>query len=383
MDMLLKNVLAFRDGAWKPTDIAVGQGKIEAVRDAGAERIATEVAPAGAGGASGVETRDLSGLYASAGWVDLHTHLLPLRYGGVGTHAEKIGLRTGVTALCDAGTVGAETFGRLRDKVIADARVPVKCLLNIKRTGIRFWKVGSNEPGLDDVPAMVKLKEAHPELVAGVKVTASKEHMLDSDPRYFVKKAVEAGAALKLPVMVHIGRTPPSLREILPLLRPGDIITHCFRNGGHTILDPSGKVRGDVREAAARGVLFDVGHGVKSFSFPVAEQALAQGFPPTSISTDLYMLSTPYRAISFANVLTKFLALGMKLEDLMDRASTAPAAAMGLSRGLEPGRPACITLFKVVDDNGVLKDCWNQARPARQRIVPSCVIHEGKFMHCN
>ncbi|HUT55171.1 MAG TPA: hypothetical protein VM658_17410 [bacterium] len=378
MDMLLKNVLVFRDGTWKLTDIAIGAGKIEAVTDAGKEEVAAQAAPAG-----GVEVHDLSGLHASAGWVDLHTHLLPLRYGGIGTHAEKIGLRTGVTALLDVGTVGSETFARLRDKVIATARLPVKCLLNIKRPGIRFWKVGGNEPGLDDIPAMVKLKEAHPDLIAGVKVTASKEHMLDYDPMYYVRKAMEAGAELRLPVMVHIGRTPPSLAEILPLLKPGDIITHCFRNGGHTILDSSGKIRSDAREAAARGVLFDVGHGVKSFSFPVAEKALEQGFLPTSISSDLYMLSTPYRAISFANVLTKFLAIGMKLEDIMARASTAPASVMGLSRGLEPGRPASITLFKVVDDECVLKDCWNQARPVKKRIQPSCVIHEGRFMHCN
>lgn len=377
MDMLLKNVLAFRDGDWKATDIGIGQGMIEKVADVGGE-VATKVAPTGHN-----EIHDLSGLYASPGWVDIHTHLLPLRYGGPGTHVEKIGLRTGVTALLDVGTVGTETFPRLRDKVIASARLPVKCLLNIKRTGIRFWKVGSNEPGLDDIPAMAALQETHPELIAGVKVTASKEHMLDSDPMYYVRKAIEAGQALKLPVMVHIGRTPPSLAEILPLMRPGDIITHCFRNGGHTILDSGGRIRSDVREAAARGVRFDVGHGVKSFSFPVAERALSQGFMPFSISSDLYMLSTPYRAINFANVLTKFLAIGMKLEDIMTRASIAPAGVLGLSRGLAPGLPASITLFKLVDDASTLKDCWNEARPAKKRILPACVIHEGKFMHCN
>ena len=371
MDVLLKNLLVFRDGRWKPTDIAVGQGRITAISD-----------PGKASGPEAAPTHDLSGIYASPGWVDIHTHLLPLRYRGVGTHAEKIGLRTGVTALLDVGTTGAKNFHVLRDKVIQGATLPIKCLLNIKSTGIRFWKVGSNEPGLDDIPAMETLAQEHPDLICGVKVTASKEHMLDYDPMYYVRQAIAAGERMKLPVMVHIGRTPPSLSEILPLMRPGDVLTHCFRNGDHTILDPAGKVRDDVLEAEKRGVRFDIGHGVKSFSFPVAERALQQGFLNFSISSDLYMFSTPYRARNFANVLTKFLALGMNIEDIMERASLLPAAVMGLDRGIEPGKPASLTLFKLVDDDFILKDCWNQAVRATKRIQPVGVFQDGQLVPC-
>lgn len=369
MDLSIKNVRVFRDGKYKPTDIGIDAGKIAEVSDPGESGKADE-------------THDLSGCYASPGWVDLHTHLLPLRYGGVGTHTEKIGLSTGVTALLDVGTVGTKNFGLFLDKVVKKSRVPVKVLLNIKSTGIRFWKVGRDEPGLDDIPAMERVAREYPDLVCGVKVTASKEHMLDDDPMYYVRKAVEAGKRLGLPVMVHIGRTPPSLSEILPLLRSGDIITHCFRNGGHTILDPSGEINKDVRLAARTGLRFDVGHGVKSFSFPVAEEALAEGFTSFSISSDLYMLSTPYRAKSFAYVLTKFLALGMELNDVMHRASVVPGEVIGLKRGLEPGLTASITIFKIESGDFVLSDCWNQKRRTRHKIRPVGVVHEGRFIHC-
>lgn len=368
MSMILRNVNVFRDGGWKPSEVVIEDGLISSVADPGR------------GGAG--EVFDLENRYASPGWVDLHTHLLPLRYGGIGTHTEKIGLRTGVTALVDVGTVGASNFSRLEEKVIRRSRIPVKCFLNIKRTGIRFWKVGTNEPGLDDIPAMERAALAHPEIIAGVKVTASKEHMLDFDPMYYVRKAIEAGERLCLPVMVHIGLTPPSLSEILEVMRPGDILTHCFRDGGHTILDEEGRIREDVAAAAARGVRFDVGHGVKSFDFGVAGKALEQGFREFSISSDLYMLSTPYRAINFANVLTKFLALGMGLDEIMHRASVLPGRAVGIDRGIEPGKPASITVFEILDRELVLKDCWNNERRADKMIRPSCVIHEGRFLSC-
>jgi dihydroorotase len=370
MGLLLKNILVFRDGEWKPTDVAIEGDRIRSLAD-----------PGEAGSAD--ETREFSGLYASPGWVDIHTHLLPLRYGGIGTHTKKIGLRAGVTALLDVGTVGAKTFHKLRDKVVSKARLPVKCLLNIKKTGIRFWKVGRDEPSLDDIPAMERVAGDNPDLICGVKVTASKEHMLDSDPMYYVRKAIEAGEALGLPVMIHIGRTPPSLKEIMPLMRPGDVLTHCFRNGPHNILDASGKIREEVLEAKGRGGKFDIGHGVKSFSFPVAEKALEQEFDDFSISSDLYMLSTPYRAVSFANVLTKFLALGMKLEDVMHRASVVPAELMGLERGIEPGKPASITVFKLAEGHFKLKDCWNRERTSNRRIRPVGVVHQGKLIDCS
>jgi dihydroorotase len=370
---LIKEVLVFRNGAWRPTDIAIDGDRIAAVAD-----------PGGAGPAGPAGTvHDLKGLYASPGWVDIHTHLLPLRYGGVGTWPEKVGLPTGVTGLVDAGTVGAENFKLLHDRIIAPARLPIKVFLNIKKTGIRFWKVGGNERGLDDIAAMERVAAANPDLVVGVKVTASKEHMLDDDPMYYVRQAIEAGKRLRLPVVVHIGRTPPSLDEILPLMREGDVLTHVFRNGPHSIIGADGRIKPAVLDARARGVRFDIGHGVKSFAFAPAEAALAQGLTDFSISSDLYMLSTPYRAKNFAHVLDKFLALGLRLEDIMAKASTVPGRIAGLRRGIEPGLPASITLFKLVDGEFDLEDCWDHHRRSPRRIQPVAVVNAGRYLHCS
>jgi dihydroorotase len=369
-DLVLKGIKIFRQGGWNAFDLAVVGRNLSRIAPAGSEKL-----EAG-------KILDFTGRYASPGWIDLHTHLLPLRYGGVGTHAEKIGLKTGVTALLDVGTVGADTFDKFHEKVVQQSATPIFALLNIKRRGIRFWKVGRDEPGEDNIDAMARVVEKYPGIIKGIKITASKEHMLSKDPLYYVRRAREAGDRLQLPLMVHIGQTPPSLTDLLPLLKAGDILTHCFRNGDHAILNPAGKIRPDVLEAKARGVRFDIGHGVKSFSFPVTEKALEQGFDDFTISSDLYMFSTPYRAKNFAHVLSKFLAIGMKLEEVMLRCSTKAAPVLGLERELAEGKPATITVFRIEQGSFRFSDCWNQERAGFQRIIPEAVLLEGAFHPC-
>jgi dihydroorotase len=365
-DIAIKGVKVFHQEKWQEFDLYL-QGKIiSRITASGSEKLSAK------------EVLDFSGCYASPGWIDLHTHLLPLRYRGIGTHSDKIGLKTGVSALLDVGTVGAETFELFYEKVIQTSHTPVFCFLNIKSRGIRFWglKAGEDE---DDLNAMEAILKKYPDYIKGVKITASREHMLKSDPLYYMRKAREAGDRLNLPLMVHIGITPPSLTELLPLMKKGDILTHCFRNGDHSILDSSGKIREDVLDARARGVKFDIGHGVRSFSFPVAEKALEQGFDDFTISSDLYMLSTPYRARNFSNVLSKFLALGMKLEDVILRCTAKSAPVLGLSRELAQGNPATITIFRVEQGFFQFKDCWGISRRGKQRIIPLATLLEGKL----
>ena len=363
---LLRNCLAFVDGEWKPVDILTEAGRIARIEDAGSGLFAR----------FSLEGR---GLYVSPGWVDLHVHLYPLRKGGCGTRESRIGIATGVTALLDAGTVGASDFEDFRKLVLGQSQTPVYCLLNIKSRGIRFWSMGRVHAGEDNIEQMQEVSARYPETIRGVKVTASSEHMAQEDPMYYVRKALEAGKRLKLPVMVHFGRTPPELEEILPLMRPGDMLTHCFRDGGHHILDERGGIRSSVLAAGSRGVNFDVGHGVKSFSFKTLEAALAQGFLDFSISSDLYILSVPFRARSFGHVLSKFLAAGMSLEQVMARASEKPAGWLGLERGLGEGRPAEMTIFRLRPGDYKFKDCWGLLRRGKELIEPVMVISGGKL----
>lgn len=366
----LRRVKIFCQGNWQETDLYLDQGKIAAV------------VPAGEPGLASRQTLDLPGRIVSPGWVDLHTHVLPWRFGGIGTWPEKIGLSAGVTALLDVGTTGAKTFPRLYEKIIQRSSTPIFALLNIKAHGIRPSQLGRETKPDDDLPALAAAVKRWPEHIKGIKVTASREHMLVSDPLYYVRRAREAGDRLGLPLMIHFGRTPPELAEILPLMKSGDVLTHTLRNGAHTILDQTGAVRKEVLDAGARGVRFDVGHGIGSFSFPVAEQALAQGFGEFSISSDLYLLSRPFRAHHFAHVLSKFLALGMKLEEVLERASVRPAQWLDLARGLEPGAPATLTVFRLEPGRFRFRDCWNQLRIGRQRIVPEMSLLAGRISRC-
>jgi dihydroorotase len=367
-DLVLKNLRVFEPDRWRSVDIGI-RGK----------RIA-RLSPAGSLPIQSGNVHDLSDSYASPGWVDAHAHVVPVRHGGVGVQADRIGLASGVTALLDVGTVGAKNFHRLYENVIKKSQTPVFSFLNIKKSGLRFGKLGrGREAPDDDLDAMADVVEQYADRVRGIKITASKEHMLADDPLHYMRRSSEAGDRFALPVMVHIGRTPPSLEELLPLMKSGDIITHCFRNGDHTILDGEGRVREDVLEAKSRGIRFDVGHGVASFSFHVVEKALEQGFDDFIISSDLHILSRPFRARNFANVLSKFLAIGMKLEDVTERCSTRAAPLLGLERKIGEGRSATLTIFRLQKGRFRFRDCWGKIRSGTRRIVPVASLLDGKL----
>jgi dihydroorotase len=144
------------------------------------------------------------------------------------------------------------------------------------------------------------------------------------------------------------------------------------------VLDANGKLRDEVKEAKARGVQFDIGHGVGSFSFETAERALDQGFDDISISSDLYTLSTAKYARTFANVLTSFLMLGMPLEQIMYKCSVKPAENISIKRGIAEGAEANLTVFKVAEGDFVCQDTTGQKRKAARRIFPEWSVVAGK-----
>ncbi len=366
--LLVRKAKVLVQGSFVETDLLVEGGRIREVKSL----IDTP----------GARELDGEGLYAGPGWVDLHTHLYPLRFGGVGSREKNLGVRTGVTCLLDAGTTGAKNFEGFKERVIDRAETKIFALLNIKSLGIRFWQLGRVRTGEDDFRMISEVLSKHRGLIKGIKVTASREHMAASDPLYYVRRAIDAGNEFSLPVMVHFGLTPPELEQILPMLRSKDLLTHCFRNAGHTIFDSRGRLRPSILAARDRGVGFDLGHGVRSFSFPVLEQALLQGFDDFTISSDLYLLSRPFRARSFANVLSKFLNSGMGLEKVIAAASIKPAEWLGLERALAPGKPAELTLFRLEAGEFIFDDCWGEKRTGTQRIVPVYAISGGSLFPC-
>jgi dihydroorotase len=183
--------------------------------------------------------------------------------------------------------------------------------------------------------------------------------------------------------MVHVGDTPIPLAEILEELAPGDVMTHCYHGREQGILDERGSVTAAARQAAARGVLFDVGHGKGSFSFAVARRALAQGFRPGTISSDLHVYNLHGPVYDLATTMSKFLHLGVPLDEIVDMTTRAPARVIGVEGELgtlRPGAAGDVTLLSLVDGPVTLEDAMGEVVEASRRLVPAGVVRAGRFI---
>ena len=320
---------------------------------------------------------DASGRIVTPGLVDIHAHIsqeMPP------SHC----LSTGVTALADAGSCGADNVRdvlRLAD--MADGRVRV--LLNLARTGL--IGLGATGELLDfanaDVKAARRVVEARPGVVVGIKARLSKSaagpHDLDA-----VRRAHEITVPLNLPLMVHVGQTESPLPEILKLLRPGDIVTHLYAPPPHGMLDDAGRVLPEVREARQRGVLFDVGNGRSGhITWDVAEKAMQQGFLPDTISSDLTAPGRTDRVFDFPTVLSKFLLLGMPLDQVIARATVNAAKALPIFADLGTLRkngPADVAIFELRTGSFEFVDNERTVRTGTQKLVPAGVVVQGRYI---
>jgi dihydroorotase len=197
----------------------------------------------------------------------------------------------------------------------------------------------------------------------------------------FLKIARELCDTYKIPLMAHISFAPPETDQVMELMKPGDIITHCYNRHTLGILDESGKVKQSVREARSRGVLFDVGHGNGSFNFEAARKALADGFVADTISTDIYNLNIKGPVFDMPTTMSKMMYLGMSFDDVLSRTTIAPARIVNRVDGLGTlavGSPADIALLKIEDGEFPLTDSQKNTVTAKQRVVSQVTICRGK-----
>ena len=337
---------------------------------------------------------DATGLLVTPGLVDLHTH----SYWGVpplGIEPDPHLLRRGVTTAVDAGSAGASTFPGFRRYVIDVASTRILALLNLSQIGMARDRGQPHEAAgeLEDlrwarVDRAIEVARAHPEVVVGIKVRASAD-IVGRDPAgclEVLRRAREVADAIGKPVMVHVGSTPVPLGELVSLLRAGDIITHTFHGGPEGVLDESGRVRTAVWQAVERGVVFDVGHGAGSFSFDVARRALAQGFVPATISSDLHAYNVDGPVYDLVTTASKFLHLGLSLEDVLARITAAPARAVGwLDRvgTLAPGAEADVTLLRVAEGAFPFRDSRGRVETGGRRIEAVAVVRAGRVLTCS
>jgi dihydroorotase len=344
-----------------------------AIADRRVAAIAPRIDPATA-----AQLIDARGQIVTPGLIDLHTHI----YWGAtywGVEADPIAARTGVTTWLDAGSAGAYSFPGFRRYVSEASRARVFGLLNLSAIGLiaPTWEFANL--GYCDVDLAAELVEANRDLVLGIKARID-----NNTTRGVGIRPLELARALAdrvgLPLMVHIGNGPPPLSQILGLLRPGDILTHCFTGGDHRIVDAAGLVYADVAALRASGVILDIGHGAGSFSYAVAEAALGQGIVPDVISSDIHQLSVQGPMFDLPTTLSKFLNLGMGLSDVIERATSRPAAVMRRPDlgTLRVGSPADIALFRLEQGDYVFHDVQMAARHGTQRLANTLTLVGGE-----
>jgi dihydroorotase len=331
------------------TDVAVRDGRIAAT-GTGLPRDARTVV-------------DVTGRIVTPGLVDLHTHV----GGGYwGIDPDPIAWYTGVTTWVDAGSAGAYTLAPER---AAAVRRPI--LLNISAVGLSGRTGESRDLGNCDVDLAIETVLRHRERIRGIKVRIDHDTVGPNGVEP-LRRALAAAEACGLPVMVHIGTTPPALGEVLDLLRPGDIVTHCASG----IASPLGP---EARVAHARGVLFDIGHGSGGFAFDVVAAQLDAGMRPHTISTDLHARSVYGPAFDLPTTMAKLLAVGMPLAEVIAAATVNPARALGLDAGtLDDGAPADLAVFAVQEGEFELVDAHRQVRRSPLRLVNEATYVAGR-----
>ncbi len=231
-----------------------------------------------------------------------------------------------------------------------------------------------------DVAAAVQVGKEHSDIILGIKVRLT-DTIVNGKDIEALTRSLEAAEQLEKPVMVHIGNTPSPLSRILEMMRPGDIITHTFTGREPTILDKNGNVLPEVREARKRGIVFDQGHGAGSHSFDVAEKALAQGFPPGTISSDLHTYSLPRPVYDLATCLSKYIRFGMSLDEAVRLSTEAPAKVVGMAGEigtLKVGAEGDCALFRMEEGRFTFTDSYGNTTEGTQRLVPVTTIKGGE-----
>jgi dihydroorotase len=349
-------------------DVLITDGRIAELRSPSADP----------GEGSDVDVRDVSGAVVTPGFVDLHGHWYEGSAYGVDP---AVSLKSGVTTAVDAGTAGFVNFASFRRQTIDGAPLRVLAFLNIAALGIP-----STLSGELDTPAHIRPIEtaetirAHSDVVVGVKIRLSAAVESGGAPAA-LDQALEASGAFGRPVMVDVGGPGDFMPDALDRLGPGDILTHCYTGGGATIVDESGRMRRQALDARARGVRFDIGHGCGSFSWRTARAAIAEGFAPDSISSDMHRYSVDGPGVDMLTMMAKFLALGLSLPDVVERVTIGPARAIGLDEPtLVPGSVADIAVFRVEDAEVRLRDAVGTIEVGRQRLLPILTVVGGRAL---
>ena len=327
-----------------------------------------------------------SGRIVVPGLIDLHTHVY---WGGtsLGIDAEEFCRTSGVTTSIDTGSAGPGNFPGFRQHVIDRSEVRILAFLHVSFAGIFGFGKSVHVGESEDVRMMapgdaVRVAEENRDVIVGIKIRVGRHASgsLGITPLEYARQVADETG---LPLMAHIDEPPPSYEAVLERLNPGDILTHCFRPFPNSPATAQGTVKAAVIEARKRGVLFDIGHGMGSFSFKTARAMLANGFPPDTISSDIHQLCIDGPAFDQVTTLSKFLCMGMDLNDVI-RCSTENAAT-ALKRPelgtLKPGAVGDATILSVDKGTFDYVDVVGEHMTGNSKINARGTVIAGRLWH--
>jgi dihydroorotase len=327
-----------------------------------------------------MQVYEAGGQIVTPGLVDLHTHI----YWGVtywGIEADPVAAHTGVTTWLDVGSAGSYSWPGFRRYVAEPSNVKVFALLNLSSIGLIAPTYELSNLDYCNVDLAETMVNDNRDLILGIKARIDRNTTRGVGIRP-LELARELADRVNLPLMTHIGWGPPSIDEVTALLRPGDILTHCFTGGDMRITDAHGKIRPEIRDLKDRGLILDIGHGTGSFSYEVAEAMLDQGLPPDVISSDIHQLARQGPMFDLPTTLSKFLNLGMSLPDVIERATSAPASAMRRSDlgTLAVGSAADVALFRLEEGEFDFYDSDMAKRGGTSRLVNTMTMVDGQVL---
>lgn len=377
IDLLLKggHVIDPKNGINTQMDVAVKDGKVY--------RVAADI-PAD----QSKKVTDVTGLYVTPGLIDMHAHV----FNGTDNDSyianapgslapDGFTFRSGVTTVVDAGSSGWRTFRQFKHQTIDHAQTRVLAFISIVGSGMYGRLEAQNVNDMDATLTAFMISN-YPDDIVGVKA----HHYRGAD---FIpeERAVEAGNIAKVPVMVDFGEHDPmrSIKKLfLETLRPGDIFTHTYSytRNRETVVDEEGKVKPFIFEAQDRGIIFDVGHGGGSFIWHQAVPSIEQGFLPDVISTDLHYWSMNDGMKDMANLMSKFLCLGMELEEIISRSTWKPAQVIQRTElgHLSVGAEADIAVLRVQQGDFGFIDSRGRKMTGNQNIVAELTLKAGRVM---
>ena len=370
---------AGRTQAAKKYDLIVQGGrvidpsrKLDAIRDVAIA--GGRIAAIGTGiPADGAETIDARGKLVVPGLIDIHTHVGRVKDG------PELCLADGVTGLIDAGSQGADHIGDVI-AVAKSAPQPCRALINIGRAGI-LPEGDTMDLNRADVAAARSAIAANREMIAGVKARLSHE-VAGANDFEVLRRAQEVASSFQLPVMIHMGQTVSPLPKLLALLKPGDIVTHMFAPPPNSIIDDTGHILPEVMAARRRGVRFDLGNGrTGHLRWDIADAVLKAGFLPDTFSTDWTPEGRTAQVIDFENVMSKFLMLGMRIDQVIARATVNASRDFPIFRDrgtLKPGAAADVAVLELREGTFEFDDNFGNKRTGRQRLFPIATVLAGK-----